>query len=262
MGFVGCLWNLININLMKTVVINGGTKGVGKQIVLACLENGYNVVFGGRDELAAEKILQNLDNSKCQFVKIDNSNIDSLKIMFDIAIRLFHTIDGYIHYAGITPVSGLQDCDEETYDRVFEINLKSAFFCTQYAINHMKVNGGGSLIYFGSAHMDYGQEDRAAYAITKGALNILSNHIAHHYSKFQIRSNYLVMGWTDTDGEIELRRSQGVNLEDLKLSASKIIPMGRMLSVIDPIPTVLHFLSDNSKMITGSVVRITGGEYI
>ena len=124
MGFVGCLRDSININLMKTVVINGGTKGVGKQIVLACLENGYNVVFGGKDELAAEKILQNLDNSKCQFVKIDNSNIDSLKMMFDVAIGLFHSIDGYIHYAGITPVSGLQDCDEETYDRVFEINYR------------------------------------------------------------------------------------------------------------------------------------------
>jgi len=247
---------------MKTIVINGGTKGVGKQIVLACIENGYNVVFGGRDEKAADDILRDVDKNRCQFVKIDNSHINSLKRMFELTVRLFHRIDGYVHYAGITPISGLEDCDEVTYDRVFDINLKSAFFCTQFAINQMKYNNGGSLIYFGSAHMDYGQVDRAAYAITKGGLNILSSHIAHHYSKYQIRSNYLVMGWTDTDGEIELRKSQGISLEDLKLQASSIIPMGRMLNVNDPIPTVLHFLSDNSKMITGSVVRITGGEYI
>jgi hypothetical protein len=70
------------------------------------------------------------------------------------------------------------------------------------------------------------------------------------------------MGWTDTDGEIELRESQGISQAELKKEASKIIPMGRMLNVYDPIPTVLHFLSDDSSMITGSVVRITGGEFI
>ena len=247
---------------MKTIIINGGTKGVGKEIVIACLNIGYNVIFGGRDELAAEKVLKSVNNNNCHFVKIENTNLKSLNQMFKFAIDKYKRVDGYVHYSGITPVSGILDCVEETYDNVFDINLKSAFFCTQYAINNMKDNGGGSLIYFGSAHMDYGQIDRAAYAISKGALNILSSHIAHHYAKYQIRSNYIVMGWTDTDGEIELRESQGISLSDLQKQASNIIPMGRMLNVTDPIPTVLHFLSDESSMITGSVVRITGGEFI
>lgn len=247
---------------MKTIIINGGTKGVGKEIVLACLNIGYNVIFGGRDVIAAEKLLKTVNNDNCHFIKIDNANLKSLKQLFIFAFDKYNRVDGYVHYAGITPVSGILDCDEETYDNVFDINLKSAFFCTQYAINYMKDNGGGSLIYFGSAHMDYGQLDRAAYAITKGALNILSSHIAHHYAKYQIRSNYIVMGWTDTDGEIELRKSQGITQEDLQKKAASIIPMGRMLKVNDPIPTVLHFLSDESSMITGSVVRITGGEFI
>jgi NAD(P)-dependent dehydrogenase (short-subunit alcohol dehydrogenase family) len=70
------------------------------------------------------------------------------------------------------------------------------------------------------------------------------------------------MGWTPTEGEIELRSSLGVSKEDLISKASDCIPMGRMLTVNDPVPTVLHFLSDESSMITGSVVRITGGEFI
>ena len=247
---------------MKTIIINGGTKGVGKEIVLACLNSGYNVIFGGRDVEAAEKLLKLVNKENCHFIKIDNANLKSLKQMFKFAIDNYNRVDGYVHYAGITPISGILDCNEEIYDNVFDINLKSAFFCTQYAINFMKNNNGGSLIYFGSAHMDYGQLDRAAYAITKGALNILSSHIAHHYAKYQIRSNYIVMGWTDTEGEIELRKSQGITQEELQKKAASIIPIGRMLKVNDPIPTVLHFLSDESSMITGSVVRITGGEYI
>jgi short-subunit dehydrogenase len=60
---------------MKTIIINGGTKGVGKEIVFACLNNKYNVIFGGRDEVAAGKILKSVNNENCHFVKIDNKNI-------------------------------------------------------------------------------------------------------------------------------------------------------------------------------------------
>jgi len=208
---------------MKTIIINGGTKGVGKEIVLACLNIGYNVIFGGRDEIAAEKILKSVNSDNCNFVKIDNLDINSLNDLFSFAIDKYKQVDGYVHYAGITPVSGITNCDEETYDEVFDINLKSAFFCTQFAIKHMQKSGGGSIIYFGSAHMDYGQIDRTAYAITKGALNILSSHIAHHYAKYQIRSNYIVMGWTDTDGEIELRESQGISQDSNNSELSKKI---------------------------------------
>ncbi len=120
----------------------------------------------------------------------------------------------------------------------------------------------GSIIFFGSPHMDYGDIDRAPYALTKSALYTLSNHIAHHYAKYGIRSNYLAMGWTNTEGELELRAEEGVSEEELKNKAAKIIPMGRLLNRFDPIPAVMHFISDESAMTTGSLLRITGGHYI
>ena len=120
----------------------------------------------------------------------------------------------------------------------------------------------GSIVFFGSAHMDYGEIDRAPYALTKNALYTLSNHIAHHYAKFGIRSNYLVMGWTDTEGELALRTKEGMSEEALKNKAAGIVPMGRMLNSYDPVPAVLYFISDQSAMTTGSLLRITGGEYI
>lgn len=120
----------------------------------------------------------------------------------------------------------------------------------------------GSIIFFGSAHMDHGEIDRAPYALTKNALYTLSNHIAHHYAKYGVRSNYLVMGWTNTEGEIELREKTGMSEEALKAKASAIVPMGRMLNSADPVPAVLYFISDASSMTTGSLLRITGGEYI
>ena len=120
----------------------------------------------------------------------------------------------------------------------------------------------GSIIFFGSPHMDYGDFDRAAYSVTKGALYTLSNHIAHHYAKYGIRSNYVVMGWTNTEGELELRAEEGISEVELKNEATKHIPMGRMLNRFDPIPAIMHFISDESAMTTGSLLRITGGHYI
>ena len=120
----------------------------------------------------------------------------------------------------------------------------------------------GSIVFFGSAHMDYGEIDRAAYALTKSTLYTLSTHIAHHYAQYGIRSNYLVMGWTNTEGELELRHSEEMGEEELKRKAANILPMGRMLNRFDPVPAVMHFISDESAMTTGSLIRITGGEYI
>lgn len=247
---------------MKTIVINGGTKGVAKGIILTCLKQKYNVVFSGRNYEFGKEVEKSFSNESCIFVKIENSEINTLENLFKVAIEKFGRVDGYIHYAGITPIASLLDCDEKIYDNIFDVNLKSAFFCSQFALKHMIKNGGGSIIYFGSSHMDYGQLDRAPYAISKGALYTLSNHIAHHYAKYKIRSNYIVMGWTNTESEIELRKAQGISEQELQEMAASIIPMGRMLTIEDPIPTVMHLLSDDSFMITGSIIRITGGEFI
>jgi hypothetical protein len=70
------------------------------------------------------------------------------------------------------------------------------------------------------------------------------------------------MGWTPTEGELALRASFGVSKEDLVAEASEYIPMGRMMNVNDPLPAVMYFLSHDSAMVTGSTIRVNGGEYI
>jgi NAD(P)-dependent dehydrogenase (short-subunit alcohol dehydrogenase family) len=189
-------------------------------------------------------------------------DIKAYQKFIDDVIDLWSYIDGIVFYAGITPISSLTDCTEELFDEIFDINLKSTFFITQKVIKNMIEKGGGSFVFFGSSHMESGQMDRAAYAISKGSLKILAEHIARRYAKYQIRANTIVMGWTPTEGELELRASLGVSKEELIDQASKYVPMGRMLTVNDPVPAVMYFLSDESSMVTGSTIRVNGGEYI
>jgi NAD(P)-dependent dehydrogenase (short-subunit alcohol dehydrogenase family) len=70
------------------------------------------------------------------------------------------------------------------------------------------------------------------------------------------------MGWTATEGELELRTNQGVSKEDLEKTASGVIPMGRMLNYDDYTAGFIYLLSDDSSMMTGANLRITGGQYI
>ena len=248
---------------MKTIMILGGSKGVGKEILKSCLAKGYNVAFSGRSEEEGRKVIQSTNaEGQLYFHQLDLKNTDEIENFYLQTLKKFKKIDALVVYAGITPVSSILDTEEEVYDSVFNINLKSPFFLIKHVLKSMVEQKFGSIIFFGSAHMDYGEFDRAPYALTKGGLYTLSNHIAHHYAKYGIRSNYLVMGWTNTEGELELRNKEGISEDTLKEKASGIIPMGRMLNPNDPIPAVMYFISDDSSMTTGSLMRITGGEYI
>jgi len=248
---------------MKTVMILGGTKGVGKEILKSCLKIGYNVSFCGRNLDIGNDIIKSLKSeNKLYFHEIDLNSINEIENFYIQTIKRFRKIDALILYSGITPVSSIIETEEELYDSVFNVNLKAPFFLIKHVLKSMMKFKVGSIVFFGSAHMDYGEINRASYALTKSTLYTLSNHIAHHYAKYGIRSNYLVMGWTNTEGEIELRAKEGISEDELKNKALNTIPMGRMLNCFDPVPAVMHFISDESAMTTGSLIRITGGEYI
>ena len=156
----------------KVIVISGGTKGVGKAAALAFAREGAKVVIGGRDEQSAEKILAKIKEQGTDgiFVKTDLRNVGDCKNLFDKAFEAYGKIDGLFNYAGITPVSPLDSCDEQTFDDVMDINFKACFFCCQQAVKYMRRNGGGSIVLTGSAHAWGGQKDRAAYACSKGVL--------------------------------------------------------------------------------------------
>lgn len=249
----------------KVIVISGGTKGIGRGVAVECAYQGADVVFGGRDEEIAREIVHQAEidgNGTCRFVHTDLFNTRDCQNLFDTAMERFGRVNGFVNYAGISPISSLTETEEKTFDDVFAINIRSAFFCMKYAVRCMQRSGGGSIVSFGSVHTWVGEKNRTAYACTKGALYTLSEHIAHHYAADHIRSNYLTMGWVPTEGELKLRETQGLDKQGLETMAVNFIPMGRMQTVEDHVPGVIYLLSDASEMVTGSNLRIAGGMYV
>lgn len=248
----------------KVIIISGGTKGVGKAFAEVAGREGAKVIIGGRDEKAAKEAIRtiNIFGSEALFVHTDLNHIEECKALFDQAYEKFGKIDGFFNYAGITPVSPLDTCDQTTFDLVMNVNFRAAFFCCQQSIKYMRMNGGGSIVLTGSAHAWGGQKDRAAYACSKGVLRILNEHIAHQYAEEHIRCNYLTLGWTPTEGEVSLRESQGESESELRKRAAVILPMGRMCERNDYMEALIYMFSDASSMMTGSTFRVTAGEYI
>ena len=248
----------------KVIVISGGTKGVGRAFAEVAGREGARVVVGGRDERAGKAVVRQVRTygSDGIFVYTDLLKVQDCKNLFDTAYEKYGKIDGFFSYAGVTPVSPLDTCDEETFDMVTDVNYKATFFCCQAAVQYMRMSGGGSIVLTGSSHGWGGQKDRAAYAMTKGVLRILNEHIAHQYATEQIRCNYLTLGWTPTEGEVSLRISRGESEAELRRRAASIIPMGRMCERNDYMEALVYLMSDASAMMTGSTFRVTAGEYI
>lgn len=248
----------------KVIVVSGGTKGVGRAASEEFARQGAKVVIGGRDEESALRSIRLMRTYGTEglFVYTDLTKVEDCKNLMDTAYKHFGRIDGFFNYAGITPVSPLDTCDEETFDSVMDINFKACFFCCQQAIKYMRMNGGGSIVLTGSAHAWGGEIDRCAYACSKGVLRILMEHLAHQYAKEHIRCNYLTLGWTPTEGEVALRISQGETEAQLRERAGAYLPMGRMCEKTDYLEGLVYMMSDGSSMMTGSVFRITAGEYI
>ena len=253
----------MNLSLKdKVIVINGGTKGLGKGIALAAAEEGAKVVIGGRNEYDGNEIIKEIKkkfNINSIFIKGDIRITENCKELIESAEKYFGKIDGLVNYSGITYRGTIVETEEDLYTDVLDTNFKSAFFCCKFAIKSMLNSGGGSIVNIGSTHGYGGAVDMAAYACSKGAMLTLTKHISKNYARNQIRANWITVGWIATPNEITLFNSLGHDLEWLNEQGKKIVPMGRLQTIEDNIPAILLLLSDSSSHITGAELHISGG---
>ena len=245
----------------KVIVITGGTKGLGRAVAEASIEAGGRVVISGRESSEGEefvKFAKDKYDSKAVFVKGDLKEVENCQKLISSAIDNFGRIDGLVNYAGITTPSKITETSEQIFDDVFSINFKAAFFCSEYAVKEM-IKNGGSLVHVSSTHAYGGAITRSAYGCSKGAMLVLSKHIAKNYAKCQIRSNAIIMGWSATPNELVLYESWGKNKDELNDLGKELIPMGRLQVNEDFVPGILYLLSDHSSHLTDTEFRISGG---
>ncbi len=162
----------------KVAIVTGGNSGIGKAIVLALAEAGANIVI---DFVANEQATEELEASVAKLgdkaigVDADVSKVEDLQQLIKAAVDAFGRIDVMVNNAGVETRTSILDTTEAQYEKVMEINLKSAFFGTQLAAKQMIAQGGGGrIINISSVHEDWPMPGNTAYCLSKGGMRMLA----------------------------------------------------------------------------------------
>lgn len=247
----------------KTIVVTGGTRGIGYGIALQCAREGANAVLAGphaAEGEAAAREIERMTGSAALYVEADVSKTEQCRQLIGESVERFGRIDGLVNNAAIFPRGDLLNTPEALFDEIFDVNVKGAFYCSQFAVSAMlEAGAGGSIVQIGSTNAYGGQADLAAYSCSKGALLTLSKHIAANFADRHVRSNWITVGWVASDGEVELHRRMGVSRDELNARGAASMPGGRLQTEEDIAYGAVYLLSDESSQVTGTELAITGG---
>ena len=247
----------------KVVVLTGATKGIGRGVALRLLDEGAYVIAAGRSAEDGDSLIAEAEAKRpgsAVFVKGDICEEAYCEALIGEAVARFGRLDGLVNNAGIFPLLPFDDTDAETFDRVFAVNARGAYMCGKFAVRRMAKGGGGSIVHVGSTHAFGASPAYSAYGMSKGALYSLSSYIAKNYAKHGIRSNWITVGWVETELEYSRMQARGLDRAAANEYAGRLMPLaGAMQTTDDVAYGVIYLLSDESRTVTESDLRITGG---
>ncbi len=238
---------------MKTVLITGGTKGIGKAIAQEFLQSGYEVILNYcHDEEAALTTQAEFNNQGyCPvLMRADVSDEGQVKEMFKEIFRIYGKIDVLINNAGISKIRVIQETSLYDFNQIFDVNVKGVFLCSKEVVDSMICAGGGTIINISSIWGEVGASCEVAYSASKGAVIAFTKALAKELAPSHVTVNSVSPGVIDTEMNAHLSE---VETEELISE----IPIGRMGTGEDVAKACL-FLAENS-YVTGEVISVGGG---
>ena len=238
---------------MKTALITGGTKGIGKAIAQAFLERGYEVVLNYHKDEAAALATQEEFNmlGYCPvLLRADVSDEVQVRNMFREFFSIYDNLDVLVNNAGISLIKVIQDTTLTDWNRIFDTNVKGAFLCSREVTNKMVCARGGSIINISSVWGEVGASCEVAYSASKGAVISFTKALAKELAPSNVRVNCIAPGVIDTDMNRHLLDEE---MEEL-VSA---IPMGR-IGAPEEVAKACVYLAE-SEYVTGEVLSVGGG---
>lgn len=247
----------------KTSVITGGSKGIGKSIAELFAKQGSDVHILDMDRKAGEETLKKIRNEggKAWFHKVDVSSQKEVVDTFETIFRQKKRIDILVNNAGISHIGNLEDTTEKDFDRIYSVNVKGLYNCSQSAVKKMKKDNGGIILNMASIVSMIGIPDRFAYTMSKGAVLTMTYSIAKDYINDNIRCNAISPARVHTpfvDGYLKENYPDEKKTEMFE-KLSKTQPIGRMGKPEEIACLALYLCSDEAAFITGSNYPIDGG---
>lgn len=241
---------------MKTALVTGGSRGIGKCIVENLARSGYNVVLNyNNSEEQATAIQNQLRNEgyNIEIIKADVSKREEVKKLVDFCIDKFKGIDILINNAGISQIKLFTDITDEDWENMIKVNLTSVFMVSQEVVKYMIKEQCGCIINISSMWGEVGASCETHYSAAKAGINGFTKAMAKEFGLSNIRVNAIAPGVIDTDMNNELSDE---TINDLK----KEIPLNKIGKPEDVYKCVKWLIEDN--FTTGQIISVNGGMVI
>ena len=235
---------------MKTAIVTGGTRGIGKAIVYELVKKNINVVLNYKqsDELA-KQIKEEL-GKKIEIYKADVSNRDEVKKLVNYTLNKFNNIDILINNAGIAQEKMFLDITDDDWNNMIKTNLSSNFYTIQEVLPSMIHNKDGCIINISSIWGLVGASCESHYAVSKAGVDALTKSLAKELGPSNIRVNSVAPGIINTD------MNKCYSKEDIQ-NIKNEIPLEKIGEVED-IAKCVSWLVDDTYT-TGQIISINGG---
>lgn len=238
----------------KTALITGASRGIGEAIAIRFAEEGANIAFTYLSSEEKAKVLEEkliASGVKAKGYKSNAGNYAEAEKLINDIMTDFGALDVVVNNAGITRDNLMLRMSEQDWDEVIDINLKSVFNVTKFAIKPMMKARKGSIINLSSIVGLAGQGGQSNYSASKAGIIGFTKSIAKELGSRNIRSNAIAPGFIETDMTGELS-------DELKQTYFKQIPLGRFGKPSEIADVALFLASDMSSYVTGQVLSVCG----
>jgi NAD(P)-dependent dehydrogenase (short-subunit alcohol dehydrogenase family) len=241
----------------KVALVTGGTRGIGRAIVDAFLQEGASVLLSGRTEASVAAARRALSpEAAAHAVAADLAEADAPAQLVEACLARFGRVDILVNNAGVVSRASEWELTPEEWDRVHDVNLRALFFLAREAARSMQAQGGGSILNISSiAGQHGGIAGSPAYASSKAAVIGLTRSLARRFSAGRIRVNCIAPADIETDMTANWPPALRQRLIDMT-------PLARFGEPGEVSGAAVFLASAEADFITGQTLSINGGAYM
>ncbi len=249
----------------KVAIVTGGASGMGKAVALGYADEGADVVIADLNQDAAQEVVSQIEGKgrRGLAVQFDVRDPQACKDLVQRTVQDLGRLDILVNNAGIGLIKPIWDTTPEEWDRIFAVNVKGLFFCTQAAAEPMRQQRSGKIINLASIAGRRGEALVVAYCASKATVISITQSCALALAPYGVNVNAMAPGVVDTpywkEVDKQFAELQGKKPGEPFRDVAAQIPLGRTSVPEDVVPLAVFLAGPGSDYITGQTYNVEGG---